>query len=123
MECDPTLKFPIVNVATPELSKVPVPICVALSKNVTVPDGVPMPAIGTALVTPDAEATVLVRPLTTGPILFTGGAIDVTVAVKVTGWPKTDGLTEDASATADGALLTTWFRTDDALLAKFASPL
>ena len=36
------------------------------------------------------------------------GATTATVAVKVTGWPTTDGLTEEATAVVVAALLTTW---------------
>ena len=50
-----------------------------LSRKVTVPVGVPEP-----------------------------GAEAETVAVKVTDWPKTEGLAEDTTAIAELALLTTW---------------
>ena len=36
------------------------------------------------------------------------GATAATVPVKVTGWPITDGLTEEATAVVVAALLTTW---------------
>ena len=58
----------VVNVAIPEPFKVPVPRVVEPSRNVTVPVGTPDP-----------------------------GASEVIVAVKVTDWPKTDGLADEAT--------------------------
>ena len=66
----------IVNVALPA-DNVPVPRVTVPSRNVTVPDG-----------------------------LLAPGATTVTVAVKVTDWPKTDGFTEDATLTVLLSLLT-----------------
>ena len=64
------------NVAVPALS-VPVPSVAAPSLNVTVPVGLPAP-----------------------------GAVALIVAVNVTVWPDTDGVTVDASAVEVAALLT-----------------
>ena len=61
----PTVSAEVVNVATLPLS-VPVPTGLPPSRNVTVPVGVPAP-----------------------------GATGETVAVKVTDWPKTDGLADE----------------------------
>ena len=66
-----TTRVEVENVATPEAFVVPVPNVVAPSLNVTV------------------------SPLATLPV---PGELTVTVAVNVTDWPNTDGLTEDASA-------------------------
>ena len=63
----PTASAEVVNVAIPEPFKVPVPRVVEPSRNVTVPVGTPDP-----------------------------GASEVIVAVKVTDWPKIDGLAEEA---------------------------
>lgn len=59
------------------LVRVPVPSVVAPSLKVTVPVGMPEP-----------------------------GATAATVAVKVTGWPKTDGFAEDITDIVVDALLT-----------------
>jgi hypothetical protein len=66
----------VVKVAVPPDS-VPVPRVVVPSRNVTVPLGLPAP-----------------------------GAVTVTVAVKVTLCPKTDGLTDEATVVVVLALLT-----------------
>jgi hypothetical protein len=42
--------------------------------------------------------------------------------VNVTGWPKTDGLTDDVTLVVVPAWLTVWVRTADVLALKFASP-
>jgi hypothetical protein len=76
IECDATLNELVLNVAVPEL-KLLVASDVAPSLNVTVPVGVPAP-----------------------------GAAALTVAVKVTAWPETDGLTEEATALVLPLLLT-----------------
>ena len=81
------------NVAWPEL-RVLVPIGVAPSLKVTVPVGVPVP-----------------------------GAVGVTVAVKVTDWPKTEGLTEETPAVVVPALLTVCVKLGEVLVLKLASPL
>ena len=67
------------------------PRLVAPSKKVTVPDGVPAP-----------------------------GATAVTVAVKVTGWPETDGLALEASAVLVEARFTTWLTAAEVEAAKLA---
>ena len=51
------------------------------------------------------------------------GALAVTVAVKVTDWPKTDGLTDEVSVVVVAAWLTVWVRAVEVLLVKLASPL
>jgi hypothetical protein len=51
-------------------------------------------------------------------------AVDgVTVAVKVTAWPKVDGLTDEATAVVLVALLTVWVRVEEVLPVKLPSPL
>src|SRR5262249_13572045 len=65
MECVPALRDVVVNVAWPLAFSVPVPSMVVPSRKFTVPLGVPVP-----------------------------GAVTLTVAVKVTHWPKTGGLGE-----------------------------
>ncbi len=92
--CAPTLSAEVASVATPLRFTLPVPSVVAPSKNVTVPEGVPAP-----------------------------GALTDTVAVKVTLWPKTDGLGADVTLVVVSALLTTWFTVLDVLPLKFVSPL
>src|ERR1051325_1800550 len=64
----------------------------APSLNVTVPLGVPLP-----------------------------GAAALTVAVKVTDWPKTDGWAEDTTAVVVLSLLTTWLRAEEVLVLKLLS--
>src|SRR5712692_2787565 len=91
-----TLRAEVENVATPEAFVVPVPNVVAPSLNVTV------------------------SPLATLPV---PGELTVTVAVNVTDWPKTDGLTEDASAVVVLAGFTTCGKAgEDVLVPKFVSP-
>ena len=92
MECVPTDKFLVVKVATPPLS-LPVPSVVEPSVNVTVPVGVPKP-----------------------------GDVAVTVAAKLTDWPNTDGLADDASTVVVASLLSTWLVTVDVLARSFVSP-
>ena len=79
--------------AWPEL-RVFVPIGVPASLKMTVPVGVPVP-----------------------------GAVAVTMAVKVTDWPKTEGLPEELTAVVELALLTVWVRVDELLALKLPSPL
>ena len=62
----PTVRFEMLNVAVSELFSVPVPRIVEPSSKVTVPVGMPAP-----------------------------GALALTVAVKVTDWPNTEGVTEE----------------------------
>src|SRR5262249_50385543 len=78
----------VVNVAVPPTPTATVPRTTLPSWNVTVPVGVPAP-----------------------------GATAATVAVKVTAWPVTAGLTDDRRATADSAGLTITFA-NPALSAK-----
>ena len=80
------------KVACPPVS-VPVPSVVALSLNVTVPVGVPAP-----------------------------GDTAVTVAVKVTDWPNTDGLNEEASAVLLLARLTVCVTVAEVLVLYVPSP-
>jgi hypothetical protein len=68
IEWDPTDSALVANVAVPVPDSVPVPRVNVPSRNMTVPVGVPVP-----------------------------GGFTVTVAVKVTDWPKTDGLGDDVS--------------------------
>ena len=79
------------DVAEPEL-KVTVPSEVTPSKNSTVPLAVPAP-----------------------------GAVAATVAVKVTDWPKTEGVVE-ANVVVVLALLTTWLTAELVLVTKLTSP-
>jgi len=51
------------------------------------------------------------------------GAVAVTVAVKVTDCPKTEGLTEELTAVVVLALLTVCVKLDEALALKLPSPL
>ena len=51
------------------------------------------------------------------------GPLPVTVAVKVTLWPHTDGLAEVTTAVLVLALLTVWVNAVEALEATFVSPL
>src|SRR6266566_4029608 len=68
MECEPTASVLVTNIAWPEPSRVPVPRGLEPSLKVTVPVGVPAP-----------------------------GLFAVTVAVKVTGCPDTEGLAEEVT--------------------------
>ena len=82
------------DVAARPLTSVPLPIVVAPSLNFTVPLGVPAP-----------------------------GATGLTVAVKVTAWPNTEGFVDETSVVVVSPLLTTWLSAFDVLPLKFASPL
>src|SRR2546430_4589354 len=82
----------VVNVAEP-LIKVPLPRLVAPSLNETVPVGVPAP-----------------------------GALAETVAVKVTDWPKTDGLADDVTTVVVASLFTVCVNDGEALPVKLPSP-
>ena len=86
IECDPEASDEVANVAWPEL-RLMVASDVAPSLKVTVPEGVPEP-----------------------------GAKVVTVAVKVTDWPKQAGLSEEASVVAVLALLTVWVSAGEVLV-------
>src|SRR5437867_3571076 len=50
------------------------------------------------------------------------GATAATVAVNVTAWPNTDGLTEESTVVVESALLTVWMTAADVLLLKLLSP-
>jgi len=58
-------------------------------------------------------------PLGTLPV---PGELMVTVAVNVTDWPKTEGVTEVVSAVVVLAGFTTCDKAEDVLVAKFVSP-
>src|SRR5512142_1838291 len=83
----------VVNVAAPPVPTATVPRTVAPSLNVTVPIGVPAP-----------------------------GATAATVAVKVTAWPVTAGLTDDRRATVVAAGLTVTAVAAEVLAAKPGVP-
>ena len=93
MVCVPVPSVVLVNVAMPLAFSVPVPRVVLPSMNVTVPVGVPVPATAA-----------------------------VTVAVKVTAWPKTDGLAYEVT-TVFVAARTLCVRTAEVLVRKLESPL
>ena len=65
-------------------------------------------------------------PSTVNTTLPTGvpppGAVGETVAVKVTGWPKTDGAWSELTASVVDAAMTVWANVSE-LVVKFASPL
>ena len=88
----PTDKVEVVTLAEPLLS-VPVPSAVAPSLKVTVPPGVPAP-----------------------------GLFADTVAVKVTDWPKSDGLADETTAVVVASLFTVCVNEAETLPVKFASP-
>ena len=46
----------------------------------------------------------------------------LTVAVKVTDWPKTEGFAEDVKVVVVFALFTTWLTTELVLVTKLVSP-
>jgi hypothetical protein len=96
IECIPVVKVELVNVARPPLREA-MPRTVPPSLKVTVPLGVPM-----------------------------AGATADTVAVRLTGWPRTEGLADVARVIMVvfvDAELTVWVKGVDVLAAKFASPL
>lgn len=88
-----TERVEVAKVATPEPFSVPVPSVVAPSLNVTLPVGVPEP-----------------------------GAETVTVAVKVTDCPKTDGFTLEMSAVVVGSGFTICESVVDVLVRSLVSP-
>jgi len=95
MECDPTARELVVNALWPAL-RLFVARAVAPSLKVTVPVGVPLP-----------------------------GELALTMAVNVTGVPKTDGFCDDATVVAVESLLTVWV-SGEAVLSlpvKLLSPL
>src|SRR5204862_36269 len=83
----------VVNVAWPEPSRMPVPRVLDPSLKVTVPVGVPAP-----------------------------GLFAVTVAVKVTDCPDTDGLADELTNVVVPAFFTIWLSVVEMLPLKFASP-
>ena len=93
MLCRPSANVELVYVAAPELS-VNVPSVVLPSSKVSMPVGVPAP-----------------------------GLIGVTVPVKLTDWPYTEGLTDEVSVVLTPALLTVWASADDVLELKSELPL
>src|SRR5438552_2803014 len=96
----PTARLEVLKLAVvvpPVVLKVPWPMLVAPSEKVTMPVGLATAAL------PD--------PLT------------VTVAVKVTDCPTTDGLAVDSPTVVVLALLTVTERAVDVLVLKFVSPL
>src|SRR5438445_3703383 len=86
-------RYGVVKVAVPAALTVPEPIVAEPSMNVTLPVGVP-------------EA----------------GGFTATFAVKVTGWPQTDGLLLDVITVVVGTWFPTACRTLDVLVRKFPSP-
>ncbi len=90
---EPTASVLIVNIAWPEPFRVPVPRIPGPSLKVTVPVGVPAP-----------------------------GLFAVTVAVKVTDCPDTDGLAEELTDVAVLAFFTVWVSALEVLPVKVASP-
>jgi hypothetical protein len=92
IECLPTERLDVVNVALPPLSGVE-PSGAPLSLKVTVPVGVPAP-----------------------------GATVATVAVKATAWPDDDGFTEDVTVVVVDAWFTTWLSVEEVLVLKFVLP-
>ncbi len=92
IECAATDKELVLNVAWFPL-KVPVPMLVAPSLKVTVPVGAP-----------------------------TAGETTLMVAVKVTVWPKTEGLLELATVVVVLPLLTVWLALGEVLPLKLLSP-
>jgi len=87
-----TERLDVVKVATPAV-RVPVPSEVVPSKNSTVPVGVPAP-----------------------------GALGVTVAVKVTDWPKTDGPGAPVTEVDVAPWFTVWVKAAEVLAVKSVSP-
>src|SRR6266568_2047068 len=94
MEWAATERAVVVKLAVPELRVVELRV-EAPSLKMTVPEGVPEP-----------------------------GEVGITVAVKVTDWPKTDGLVEEVSVVVLSDLLTTWDKAGELVLVlKLVSPL
>lgn len=75
----PTANVAVMNAAWPKPLRVPVPIVLPPSLNVTVPEGMPEP-----------------------------GALAVTVAVNVTDWPKTVGMPDVTTTVVVLSWLTVW---------------
>src|SRR5436190_3258483 len=91
----PTVKAEVAQVADPAASACALQPVIELAPSLksTVPLGVPAP-----------------------------GAVAVTVAVKVTDWPNTDGFAEDVTAVVVEAWLTTCDTAELVLVMKFVSP-
>src|SRR2546427_10971478 len=89
------LEVKLAAVTPPLVARVPVPSVVKPSLKVTVPVG-----LATAVLP---------------------GELTLTVAVKVTDWPETEGLTEEATAVVVPALMTAWV-SDPLLVMKLLSP-
>src|SRR2546425_10613937 len=92
MACEPTASVLVTNVAWPEPSRVPVPRVLEPSLKVTVPVGVPA-----------------------------AGLFAVTVAVKVTACPDSDGLAEELTSVVVPAWVTVWVGELEVLALKGAS--
>ena len=92
MTCVPKERLEVVKVALPP-DRLAVAKVAAPSRKVTVPVGVP-----------------------------TAGATALTMAVKVTAWPKSDGFTELVTVVVLLPLLTVWVIAVEVLLAKLLSP-
>ena len=88
----PTKSDDVVKVALPP-ERLAVPNVAAPSRNVTVPVGVPV-----------------------------AGATALTVAVKVTAWPKRDGFVDEVTVVELLALFTVCVMAEEVLLLKFVSP-
>ena len=93
IEWEPTASVLVTNVAWPEPFRVPVPRVLEPSLKVTVPVGVPAP-----------------------------GLFAVTVAVKVTDCPDTDGLAEELTSVVVLAFFTVWVSVLEVLPLKVAPP-
>src|SRR5579862_1615915 len=94
MEFAPSGSADVVNVAWPVLSRLEDPSVADPFLNVTGPVGRPLP-----------------------------GAFAVTAAVKVTGWPETEGLGEEVRVVVVPSLLTDWLSAPEMLPLKLPSPL
>ncbi len=93
IEWEPTASVLVTNVAWPEPFRVPVPRVLEPSLKVTVPVGVPAP-----------------------------GLFAVTVAVKVTDCPDSDGLAEELTSVVVLAFFTVWVSVLEVLPLKVAPP-
>ena len=51
------------------------------------------------------------------------GAVGLTVAVKVTDWPKTEGFADVTTAVVVPSCLTVWLTAAEVLVVKLGSPL
>ena len=94
MECEPTLKPEVLNVATLEEFSAPVPSVVAPSLKVTVPVGAPL-----------------------------AGETTLTVAVNVTGWPEEEGFGADTNLVDVEPWFTVCANADEVLPERLSLPL